>query len=300
MRFFESTNIDFLGYRRYYWIIAGVLILGSVGALTARKGPALGIDFTGGTLLHAKFEELPPLAEVRDALNGAGIGSFTIQTQPVAKTLIVRVKQGERSEEDITSELMDALEGAFAGNVDPSPERVEFVGPVIGRKLIADTLKAVFGSLIVMILYVAFRFKSWTWGIAGVTALAHDVFVTLGFLTLMNVEITLVVVAAILTLAGYSINDTIVIFDRVRENFRLARKESPKDVLNRSLNDTLARTVNTSVTTLLAALALLLLGGEVIHGFALTLTFGIFAGTFSSVGIAIPLAYAVRYRKKAK
>lgn len=298
--FFKSTHIDFIGKRRWFFLFSIFMLVVSVAGLVIHRGPVLGIDFTGGTLLQIGFKELPPLEKVRDTLSSGGIESFTLQTQPANNSIIIRIKQGKKSKEDIAKELMSVLKGDYSGSVHDIPERIEFVGPVIGRKLITDTLKAIFGSLIVMILYVAFRFKKWIWGFAGVAALAHDVFITLGFLTINNTEITLVVIAALLTLAGYSINDTIVIFDRVRENFRLARKENSKDLMNRSLNETLGRTVNTSLTTFLAAVSLLVLGGEVIHDFALTLCWGIVIGTYSSIGVAISLVYQFQYAAKEK
>ncbi|OVE77425.1 protein-export membrane protein SecF [bacterium F11] len=298
MRFFETANIDFMGKKKVYFFVSLFLILCSIGALIAHKGPVLGIDFRGGTFLQVGFKQIPPLEQVRGALSKDNWEGFTLQTQPSNNSIIIRVKQGESSKEDIAGRVLETLKGEFGDAVNPVPERIEFVGPVIGRKLITDTLKAIFGSLIVIVIFIAFRFKKWIWGFAGVVALAHDVFATIGFLTLLNVEITLVVIAALLTLAGYSINDTIVIFDRVRENIRSARKETPKQIINRSLNETLARTVNTSLTTILAATSLLVFGGEVIHDFALALAFGILIGTYSSIAVAVSLVHLFQYKNK--
>lgn len=298
MKFFNATNIDFIGKKKLYLMASILMLVVSIGALGMRRGPVLGIDFTGGTFLQAGFKNIPPLEDVRRILTNAGWESFTLQTQPANNSIIIRVKSGEKSKEDIAGGLLEALKAEFPDNVKPIPERIEFVGPVIGQKLIKDTLKAIFGALAVIVLFIAFRFQKWVWGFAGVIALAHDVFITIGFLTLINVEITLVVIAALLTLAGYSINDTIVIFDRVRENFKMARKEKPRETMNRSLNETLARTINTSLTTLLASLCLLLFGGEVIHDFALTLTFGVIIGTYSSIGVAVALVHQFQYGDK--
>ena len=297
MRFFQATHIDFLGKKKVYLLLSILLIAVSIGALVVRKGPVLGIDFQGGTFLQVSFTEQPPIESVRQTLSADGWTGFTLQTQPASHSIIIRLKQGEKSKEDIANQVMDSLKKDYQDK-NPSAERIEFVGPVIGRKLIADTLKAIFGSLIVMVIFIAFRFKKWVWGLAGVAALAHDVFITIGFLTLMNIEVTLVIIAALLTLAGYSINDTIVIFDRVRENVRSARKETPKEIFNRSLNETLARTVNTSLTTLLAALCLFFFGGEVIHDFALTLVFGVIIGTYSSIGIAVAMVHQFQFGDK--
>jgi len=298
MKFFSQPNVDFLGKKKLFFGASAILLIVSMGVIAAHKGPVLGIDFTGGTFLQIGFKEIPPIEDIRNSLAKAGWTGFTLQTQPASHSIIIRLKQGERSKEDVAGTLVSIFQEDFPGNVEPIPERVEFVGPVIGKKLILDALKAIFGSLLVMIVYIAFRFKKWVWGFAAVVALAHDVFITIGFLTLINTEITLVVIAALLTLAGYSINDTIVIFDRVRENFRMARKESPKETFNRSLNETLARTINTSLTTLLASMTLLVLGGEVIHDFALTLTFGVLIGTYSSIGVAIALVHQFQYGDK--
>ena len=300
MRFFENSKIPFLEYRKVAYGLSIAVAAASVALLAINRGPVLGIDFTGGTFVQVSFNEIPPIDGVRDVLTKAGIESFTLQTQPADNSVIVRVKSGEKSKEDIANTILEPLKGAYQGNVHAHPERIEFVGPVIGRKLIADALKAVGGSMIVIILYIAFRFKKWVWGFGAVLALAHDLLIAVAFLTFLKIEITLVVIAALLTLAGYSVNDTIVVFDRVRENVRLARKEAPIDIFNRSLNETMGRTVNTSLTTLLAALSLQILGGQVIHDFSVTLTFGILIGTYSTLGLAIPFVYSMQFAKKEK
>lgn len=297
MQIIGKTNIDFIGNKKIYYAVSLLFFLISVATLIQHRGPVLGIDFTGGTLIQASFEELPPIEAIRDSLRESPFDSYTLQTQPANHSVVIRVKQGQKSKEDIAGEIMATLKNAFPNNVHNLPERVEFVGPVIGKKLVANAMFAIFGSLGMIIVYVAFRFKNWVWGLGGVLALAHDVIITLGYLTLLNREITLVVVAALLTLAGYSINDTIVIFDRIRENTRTSRKETLKDIINRSLNETLGRTINTSFTTLLASLALLFLGGEVIHDFALTLVFGVIIGSYSTIGIATQLVYEMQSRK---
>lgn len=297
MDLFKNINVDFIGKRSICYGISLTLMLATLAAIVV-KGPQLGIEFTGGTLLQVKFNELPPIDEIRKALDSSGWTGYSLQTQPEDKSIIIRVKQGEKSKDDISASLMGALKKAFPSNVHEIPDRVEFVGPVIGKKLAFNAAMAILGSLAVIVIYVAFRFRNWPWGVVGVLALAHDVFITFGLLVLLNREITLVVIAALLTLAGYSINDTIVIFDRVRENLRSARKESLKSLYNRSLNETLSRTINTSFMALLAACSLFF-GGQVIADFALAMSFGIFIGSYSTIGVCIALIYQWEMRGKA-
>lgn len=296
MEFFNKTKIDFLSKKPFCFGLSAAMILITIGALLT-KGPTMGIEFTGGTLLQAKFNELPPTEKVREALNAGGWDGYALQTQPQDKSIIVRVKQGDKSKEDISGGLMSSLTKAFPGNVAALPERVEFVGPVIGRKLAFDAAMAILGSLAVIVIYVAFRFRNWVWGAVGVIAIAHDVLITFGLLVLLNREVTLVVIAALLTLAGYSINDTIVIFDRVRENMRAARKESLKELYNRTLNETLGRTVNTSFMALVAASSLFF-GGEVLFDFALAMSFGILIGSYSTIFVCISLIHQWETRGK--
>jgi preprotein translocase subunit SecF len=251
--------------------------------------------------VQVDFNTLPKIDEVRAALDRGGLKGYSLQSQPQDNSIVVRVKGGDGNEagkESLGYDIVNLLSKDFSGNVKATPGRVEFIGPVIGKTLVMNAYKAIFGSLAVILIYVAIRFKKWIWGTAGVLALGHDVFLAWALLTLIGHETTLVVVAALLTLAGYSINDTIVVFDRVRENLRNARKENAADLYNRSLNETLGRTINTSLTTFIAALCLYFLGGDVIHDFALVMSFGVFIGTFSSVGVALSLVYTLESRAK--
>jgi preprotein translocase subunit SecF len=298
MEFFHGTNIDFIGKRIYYFIFTILLFVVAVGAFIQRRGPVLGIEFTGGTLLQVGFKELPPIDTIRGALTKEGWEGFGLQTQPVTKSIVVRVKSGNRSKDDISASLLGILKNQFPGNVKDHPDRVDFIGPVIGKKLIMNTLFAILGSLGGIMIYVAIRFKNWIWGFSGVLALAHDVFISWGLLTLLNRETTLVTVAALLTLAGYSINDTIVVFDRVRETLRTSRKETMKELYNRAINETLGRTINTSLTVFVTSLCLLFLGGDVLRDFSLIMAFGTFIGTYSSVAVALSLVYELENRKK--
>jgi preprotein translocase subunit SecF len=299
MEFFRDTKIDFIGKRNLYFFVSILMTAVAVYAFVVNKGPVLGIEFTGGTLVQVGFEkDLPNIEDIRHALNSSGWQNYGLQTQPANKTIQIRVKEGDKSKEDISAELLSSLRAAYPGNAKDHADRVEFIGPAIGKHLIADTFKAIFGSLVLILIYVAWRFTRFIWGFSGVLALAHDVFIAWGFLTLLGHETTLVIVAALLTLAGYSINDTIVVFDRVREELRSARKESVKEIYNRALNETLGRTINTSLTTFIASMSLYLLGGEVIRDFSLVMAFGILIGTYSSVGVALSLVYTLEAHDK--
>lgn len=292
MEFFRDTKIDFIGKRNYYFAFSIALTLISIFSFVKNKGPILGIEFTGGTLVQISFDKgLPDIEDIRKTLNAAGWDGYALQTQPANKSISIRIKEGEKSKEDISAGLIKTLRATYSDNVKDHPDRVEFIGPAIGKRLIADTLKAILGSLGLILVYVAWRFTRFIWGFSSVLALAHDVFIAWGLFTLFGFETSLVVVAALLTLAGYSINDTIVVFDRVREDLRTARKESAKEIYNRALNATLGRTVNTSVTALLAALSLYFFGGEVIRDFSLVMTFGIIIGSYSTIGVALSLVY---------
>ncbi len=274
-----------------------MLIL-SVGVFVQKGGPILSIEFTGGTMVQVGFKNLPPIEEVRAALNKDQWENFSLQTQTSNNSVIVKIKQGPQSKEDIANRLLVTLKNAFPGNANETSERVEFIGSVIGSNIIKNTVWALILSMVLIVIYVAFRFKNWIWGVAGVAALMHDVFITYAFLTFLNYETTLVVIAALLTLAGYSINDTIVIFDRVRENLRSARREDIRDIYNRSLNETLSRTINTSLTVLFASLCLLIWGGEVIRDFSIAFTFGVVIGSYSTVGVALSAVYEMEIFRK--
>ncbi len=299
MEFFRDTKIDFIGKRNYYFAFSLLLVAVSTFAFIKHRGPVLGIEFTGGTLVQIGFEkELPGIEDIRKTLNDAGWQGYSLQTQPANHSVVIRVKEGEKSKEDISSELVSVLRSAYPDNVRDHADRVEFIGPAIGKRLIADTFKAILGSLGLILIYVAWRFTRFIWGFASVLALGHDVFIAWGLFTLFGFETSLVIVAALLTLAGYSINDTIVVFDRVRENLRSARKESAKEIYNRALNETLGRTINTSITTFLAASSLYFFGGEVIRDFSLVMLFGIVIGSYSTIGVALALVYTFEGHEK--
>ncbi|MCB4756230.1 MAG: protein translocase subunit SecF [Elusimicrobia bacterium] len=298
MEFFHGTKIDFIG-KRYFFFAVSLAFLGVASyGFVKQKGPILGLEFTGGTLIQIGFKSLPPIDAIRGHITAAEYEGFGLQTQPSTNSIIIRVKSGVKSKEDVASELLNILRTNYPDNVKPHVDRIEFIGPVIGKKLIRDTFFAILGSLGVILIYVAFRFRNFIWAFTGVLALAHDVFISWGLLTLVGSETTLVGVAALLTIAGYSINDTIVIFDRVREALRTSRKETLSELYNRALNETLGRTVNTSMTVLMASLSLLFLGGQVIREFAMLMTFGTFIGVYSTVAVALGLVYEFETRRE--
>jgi preprotein translocase subunit SecF len=287
MTFFKTVpKIDFMRRRKFFYFFSGALMLGTLGLLaTGQARPS--IDFTGGTLVEGVFQSPVPLEDVRKALSGAGVNA-DLQSVAGRNAVIVRTREG------VKEEAATAITGAFSKAFPDNPftlEKAEFVGPVVGRHLIRESFLAIVFSLIGIIIYVAFRFKNWTWGATGVLALLHDVVVTMGFLIVMGREISVTVIAALLTLAGYSINDTIVIFDRIRESLRGQRKETLDALINRSLNETLSRTLITSLMVLMVLLSLLFFGGEVLRDFSLALTFGVVCGSYSTWFVATPLVY---------
>ncbi|MDO8733951.1 MAG: protein translocase subunit SecF, partial [Elusimicrobiota bacterium] len=241
MQFFKKTNFDFVGKRSIFFGLSGLLILISVISIFFHKGLNFGIDFTGGTLVQLKFSKSIPLSDIRSVLLKNGI-NCELQDFPQQNSVIIRIKKG--TDEGIAKKIMEI----FKLDIPNNPfelERTEYVGPTIGKHLINQAFFALFWSFVGIIVYVAFRFKSGIWGFAGVIAIMHDVFITVGLFSVLNREISITVIAALLTLAGYSINDTIVIFDRMRENMRLYRKESLYELINRSVNETLSRSIIT-------------------------------------------------------
>jgi preprotein translocase subunit SecF len=294
-----KTNFDFIGKRYIAYAVSTVLVLlGIVALIQISRGAAnMGIDFAGGTGTQVKFERPVDLGAVRDALSKNGIKDSEPQQFADGRTVIIRLKRGT-SEVTGTSELIqNALRKEFSDNpftVESSTE----VGPAIGKELQQKALIAIAMSLAGIIVYIAWRFE-FRFGVAATVATFHDVLAVLGVVFILNKEITLLIVTALLTIAGYSLTDTVVVYDRIRENLRARRKEPLGDVINASINQVLSRTAMTSVTTLLAALALFLLGGEVLHDFAFALLIGILVGTYSSWFVASPIIYEWRVRTEA-
>lgn len=284
---FKKTEIDFVGRRRAFFTLSGVAVLVGLLALVqiARGGGNLGIDFVGGATVALKFDAPVAIHMARLALEEGGIQGAELQEMVGGNRLLVRFK--EQAAKNIDDQIRKALAQKFPKNqvlVEGSTQ----VGPTIGRKIKKDAIVAIILSMLGIIFYIAIRFD-FQFGIAAAIATLHDVLVLIGVLFLLHKEITLLVVTALLTVAGYSLSDTVVVFDRIRENLRFRKKESLHEIINKSINGVLARTFNTSVTTGLAVLSLTFFGGEVLHDFALIMLLGIIVGTYSSWFIASPL-----------
>lgn len=292
----KTTHIDFLGLRRIAAIVSALLLIVSIGSL-AFRGLAVGIDFTGGTLIEVGYQQSADLGQLRAALNNGGFGDATVQHFGTSQDVLVRLAPREGlSSADLSTQVYDALRGA-PGGADVELRRVEFVGPQVGEELAEAGGLAALALLIMILVYVSFRFE-WRFAVGSVVALIHDVIITLGVFSVLQLPFDLTVLAAVLAVIGYSLNDTIVVFDRIRENFRKLRKGSPVEITNTSLNQTLARTLMTSLTTLMVLAALFILGGEIIHGFATALIIGIVVGTYSSIYVASPAALALGVSKQ--
>ncbi len=296
-----DTHFDFIGRRKPALALSGLLVLASIVLLVV-KGLNFGIDFTGGTLVEVKFQHPPAIADVRQALKPAGYGQAVIQEYGAPDEILIRVqnKAGEKSS-TISTAVLGALSKRF-GKSEVTMRRVEYVGPQVGRELTRAGIMAVLIAMVAILLYVTVRFEL-RFALGADAALVHDVTIVLGLFSLTGAEFNLPVVAALLTVIGYSLNDTIVVFDRIRENLAANRKkknpDSEADVANAAINQTLARTLMTSLTTLLVVVALFFLGGEVIHGFAMALLAGIIVGTYSSIFVASPIMLALAGRFKA-
>ena len=290
-----SKQIDFLGKRSLAAIFSGVLLIAAIVSL-ASQGLKLGIDFTGGTLVELGYKKAVDLKLMRSALESAGFDDATVQHFGSAQEVLIRLKpRAGKSNAELSTEVANAANGAMSEQGDL--RRVEFVGPQVGDELSEDGGLALLYSMFGILIYVAWRFE-YKFALGSVAALAHDVLITLGFFSILQLEFDLTVLAAILAVIGYSLNDTIVVYDRIRENFRLLRKGSAEEVMNTSLNQTLSRTMMTSLTTLLVLIALALLGGEIIHNFAIALTVGVVIGTYSSIFVASPLVLALGVSKE--
>lgn len=298
MQILSNTNFNIMGLRRMATIFSAALLILSIGALIGR-GLNFGIDFTGGTLVEVGYETEVPLDDVRAALLDAGFEDAIVQNFGSPTDVLVRLPpraEGESSAE-LSTRVFRALSSPVAGDAKVDLRRVEFVGPQVGDELTEDGGLAMIYALIAIFIYVALRFE-YRFSMASVAALVHDVVITIGMFALFQVEFDLSVLAAILAVIGYSLNDTIVVFDRIRENFRKMRKGTPEEIINSSLNQTLSRTIMTSVTTMLVLLVLFFMGGEIIHGFAFALIIGVLIGTYSSIYVASTTVLALGISKE--
>lgn len=279
----SDTSFDFLRLQKITMILSAFLVLASVG-MFATIGLNLGIDFKGGILLEARNTTgSADISKIRNDIGSLNLGDVSLQGFGTETDILIRIQRQE-GDEKAQIAAIKAVTDMLGSDYDI--RRTEFVGPTVGAELAEKGVLAVMCALMAILVYIWFRFE-WQFSIAAILALAHDVLTTIGLFSLTAFEFNLATVAAILTIAGYSINDTVVVFDRVRENLRRYKSHEQKDILNRSLNETLSRTVMTSVTTLLALTAIVVFGGAVLRDFALAMIWGVIIGTYSSVFIAV-------------
>jgi preprotein translocase subunit SecF len=293
MRFFRNASYDFLSVRRKAYIVSAVLILVGIGSLVLRGGPRYGVDFTGGTLIQVEFFEPTSVSDLRGVLASAGMENAQIQQLGDSNEFMIRTQDFEG--------IVESVNGLFdeAYGDDGFTMSADAVGPKVGSELQRKAAIAILMSFALTLVYLAFRFE-WRFGVAAIVATFHDITIAFGFISLFNIEITLATVAAILTILGYSLNDTIVVFDRIRENLKKRRKDAYADIVNSSINETLPRTVLTSGTTLATLLALFILGGTVVRPFALVLILGVLIGTYSSIFVASPVLLEIEERSRRK
>jgi preprotein translocase subunit SecF len=284
-----KTNIDFMGKRKIAFAFSGVMVLLGLIALVqiARGSANLGIDFAGGTAVQLKFDQAVRIDEARKALESNGVGDAELQEFGQDNKLLIRVKASTTIEEKTAERVVGVFAKEFPNNkfvVDSTTE----IGPTIGKKLQEDALIAIVISFAGIIMYIAARFEL-RFGVAAALATFHDVLAVVGAFYILDKEITLLIVTALLTLAGYSLTDTVVVFDRIRENLRMRRRETEEETINNAVNQVLSRTIVTSLTVVLVLIPLTLAGGEVLHDFSLALLWGVIFGTYSSVFVASPL-----------
>ena len=290
-----ETNYDFMGIRRIAGTVSFLLVLISLISLFV-QGLNLGIDFTGGTMIELSYKQPADLQKVRDTLKENKYNDAIVQTFGSVHDVLIRLPiVDKKNMAEVSNHVLSTLQAKSSTPIEL--RRVEFVGPQVGKELTEDGGLAMLYALIGILIYVSLRFE-YRFAIGSVMALMHDVIITLGFFSIFQIEFDLTVLAAVLTIIGYSINDTIVVFDRIRENFLRNRKELPAVTINGAINSTLSRTLMTSFATILVVFALFFFGGEVIHNFALALLLGIVVGTYSSIYIASSIALAMGVSKR--
>jgi preprotein translocase subunit SecF len=288
----SQENINFMGLRVPAMILSIILLIVSIGTLST-QGLKLGLDFTGGTLVEIVYDKPADLKVVRDTLESSGYENALVINFGSDQDVLVRLPQSNNSE--LGDQLLEALTANYDGAIDL--QRIEYVGPQVGEELREQGGLGLLVALICVMVYVTFRFQ-FKFSIGAVIALIHDVIITLGVFSLFHWDFDLTVLAALLAVIGYSLNDTIVVSDRIRENFRIVRKGSPHDIINKSLTQTLGRTLMTSATTLLVLLSLFIFGGDIIHGFAFALIIGVIIGTYSSIFVAANVLLALKISKE--
>jgi len=291
----ENTSVPFVSFRKIAYVLSTLLLVASV-YFYAVKGLNFGIDFKGGFLIEAHTENTADLASLRNITGNMGLGEVSLQTFGDDNQVLIRIEfQEDKSLNEVVELVQMTLDSEYAEQV--SFQRTEAVGPKVSGELIESGVLSVLLAVGAVLFYIWIRFE-WQFGLGAVIALMHDVLLTVGMFSLTGLEFNLSIIAAILTIVGYSLNDTVVVYDRIRENLRKFRKKELPDLINLSLNETLARTMMTSVTTLLALTALFYFGGEVIHGFTAAMIWGIFVGTYSSIFIASPVLLWFELRRE--
>ena len=299
MQFFQTPNIDFISKRRLaYFISAGLFVIGVV-SLIIRGGFNLGIDFKGGTSIVLRFEQEITTTELRDVLTNIGMGTSEIKTFGTQNEFLIYVEQQRGvSATQMARQVEGAISESLTG-VEYEVRRVDTIGPKIGEELRRATILAILIAMVLILIYIGWRFEL-VFAVGAIAALFHDVLITLGIFSLLNYEISLKEIAAFLTIIGYSLNDTIVVYDRIRENLKVLRSENLATIMNRSINQCLSRTVVTSLTTFIVLLILYLFGGEVIKGFAFAMLIGVIVGTYSSIFVASPVVLEWQMRHGGK
>ncbi|PLX86418.1 MAG: protein translocase subunit SecF [Desulfuromonas sp.] len=293
-----DTHIDFVGKRKLAIILSAALILIGLVSLTVKGGPDYGIDFSGGTLVQVLFTESTDAATIKSALTSLDLGSMSVQQfGDNENEFLVRVENSSGELKGLSREIGDALSTTY-GAEQVDIRRVEMVGPQVGKDLRAKGVKAILYAMLGILVYISWRFE-FRFAVGAIIALVHDVTITLGAFSLFGKEIDLPIIAAFLAIIGYSLNDTIIVYDRIRENVSKYNKESFSFIVNRSINDTLSRTLLTSGTTLLVVIALFVLGGGVIHNFAFAMLIGVLIGTYSSIFVASPILIFWESRKSS-
>ena len=293
MEFFsKKTNFDFLGKRRPAFLLSAILMIGSLILLIPGvRGLNFGIDFTGGVLLELAYRGPADLTDIRERLAGNGFREAQVQNFGTSTDVLIRVLPREGlAGQTVANQILGILK---TGDASAELRRTEFVGPQVGEELTEQGALAMLFALIMILLYIVLRFQ-WKFAVGAIVATLHDPIITLGVFALMGFTFDLSVLAAMLAIVGYSVNDTIVVFDRIRENFRKIRRGTPQDIMNLSVNETLSRTIMTSLTTSLVVIAMLIFGGETLRGFSAALLIGIVIGTFSSIFVASAIALELK------
>jgi len=293
-----GININFISKRKTFLILSSAIIIVGIISFLIKGGLNYGIDFVGGTLVQLRFQKDIKIDEIREGLRGVDLGDSVIQHFGNEKEILIRVEKSESGLEGLQGDIKRALaESPDLGKFEV--ERTEMVGPQVGKDLRRKALLAISYALLGIVFYVAWRFE-FKYAVAAIIALLHDVLFTLTAFSLTNREINLPIIAALLAIIGYSLNDTIVVFDRIRENLKARKKEAYEVTINNSINETLSRTLLTSLTTLIVLVVLFFLGGEVINNFSFALIIGVIVGTYSSIFIASPILVMWRFKSKRK